>query len=177
MLITSHVSPGGGGGKVAGPILFNNALDNYVDCTCMKFPELKLSQKLIPTRWLCCHTEGHRLDKQDTKNLMKFNRRKHEVLYLTWSNSWHLSMWKEVVLPPSLWHWWCHTQSTISSSGLHSTRQAWTYWKESIKGPLRQFRNRVMCHVREVWTSCDCSAWRREDLGILSMRINTSWGY
>ena len=37
--------------------------------------------------------------------------------------------------------WWGHTWSTGSSSGLPSTREAWTYWSESSKGPLRRLRD------------------------------------
>ena len=41
----------------------------------------------------------------------------------------------------SVQHWWGQTWSAGSSSGHTSTRETWTHWKESSKGPLRLLRD------------------------------------
>lgn len=38
----------------------------------------------------------------------------------------------EVILP-SDWPWWGHSGSTMSSSGLCSTRVTWTYWNATVR--------------------------------------------
>ena len=66
---------------------------------------------------------------------------------------------------PSTQHWWGHTCSTVFSSGLPSTRQMWTYWRESREEPLRRLRDWSICPMRKGWESWDSSAWRREGSG------------
>ena len=58
-----------------------------------------------------------------------------------------------------------HTWSTASSSGLPSTREAWTYWRESNEGPQWWWRDWRTSHKRKGWERWDCSAWRIEGSG------------
>ena len=54
---------------------------------------------------------------------------------------------------PSTQHWWDHTSSTGSSSGLLSTWETCTYWKESMahKGPWRGLRDWSTSQMRIGW--------------------------
>lgn len=61
---------------------------------------------------------------------------------------------------PSPQCWWGHTWSTVATSGLPSTRESWTYWKESGKGPQRWWREWSISCIRKGWKSWH-SAWRR----------------
>jgi len=75
---------------------------------------------------------------------------------------------------PSAQHWWGHTWSTLSSSGLPSTREPWTYWRQSSEGQWRWLRDWNISPMKNDWESWDCSAWRREGSGgILAMYTNT----
>lgn len=56
--------------------------------------------------------------------------------------------------------WWGHTWNALSSSGLPSTKEPWTYWSESNKEPQIWFRNWSVSPM-----SRDCSAQRREGSG------------
>lgn len=76
------------GSKIAGPILFNifiNALDNYVGYNCMKFAEQTKVWEVAnkPDGFAAMQKDIDRLEKWDSKKLIKLNREKHEVLYLT----------------------------------------------------------------------------------------------
>ena len=42
---------------------------------------------------------------------------------------------------PSTQHWWGHTCSAVSSSGLPSISEVQSYWRESNKGPRRWRRD------------------------------------
>jgi len=73
-------------------------------------------------------------------------------------------------------HWWRHTSRAVSSSGLLSTRNMWTYWSKSIKGPQICLRDWSIFHVMWGWESWDCLDWKREGSGgILSLCTNTWW--
>jgi len=61
--------------------------------------------------------------------------------------------------------WWGHIWSIVSSSGLSSTRQIWSYWIESSEGPVRRLRDWSIFPIRHGWDSLDCSAWNREGSG------------
>ena len=61
-------------------------------------------------------------------------------------------------------HWWGHTWSTVSSLGLPSTSEIWSYWRESSKGPWRWLRDWSISPMRKGRESSDCAAWKREDL-------------
>ena len=62
-----------------------------------------------------------------------------------------------------------------SSSGLVSTRETWTYWRESNKGPPRWWRDWSTSPVRRGWESWDCSAWRRGVLRRISSVSMNTW--
>lgn len=66
---------------------------------------------------------------------------------------------------PSAQHWWGHSRSVGSSSGLPRTRETWTCWRESVKGPQRWWRVCSTSRVRKCWESRDCSAQRRRGSG------------
>jgi len=53
-------------------------------------------------------------------------------------------------------------EAAVSSPGLPSTRETWTYWRESSKGPLRPIRDWNISPMRRGGESWDCSAWKRE---------------
>ena len=59
---------------------------------------------------------------------------------------------------PSIWHWWGHTWSPASSSGLLSARETWTYWSQSCEGPQRWWRDCSTSPMRNGWESWDCLA-------------------
>ena len=67
---------------------------------------------------------------------------------------------------PSAWHWWGRSWSAGSRSGLPSTRETWTYWRESNKGPQKRWRTGTSLLSRKA-ESWGCSAWRREGSGDL----------
>ena len=62
---------------------------------------------------------------------------------------------------PFVQHWWGYTWSTVSSSGLHSSRETQTYWNKPSKGPWRQLGYWSISAIRKGWESWDCSVWRR----------------
>lgn len=52
-----------------------------------------------------------------------------------------------------------------ASSGLRSTRDVWTLWRESNDGQIRWWRDWSMSPMRKSWENWDRSAWRREGSG------------
>lgn len=58
---------------------------------------------------------------------------------------------------PSSQHWWGSRWGTASSSELFSTRQTWTYWKESNKAPLWSLKDQSISSIRKDWESWDSS--------------------
>lgn len=61
-------------------------------------------------------------------------------------------------------HWQDYIWSDVSSAGLPTGREIWTYWRESSKGPQIQLRDWRIFHMRKGWKSCDSSARRTESL-------------
>lgn len=57
--------------------------------------------------------------------------------------------------------WWSCTCSAASNSGLSSTRETWSYWKESNEGPWRWWRTLRTSPVRRGWGGWNCAAGRR----------------
>jgi len=66
---------------------------------------------------------------------------------------------------PSTYHWWDHTWSAASSSGLPSTKETQAKWRESNKGVQEWWRDWTISPVRKAWESWYCLAWRREASG------------
>lgn len=68
-----------------------------------------------------------------------------------------------------------HTWNTVSGSGLPSTRETQSYWRESSSGPLNCWRHWNISSMRKDWGSCDGLAWRRPRFGILLMCTIMTW--
>lgn len=62
------------------------------------------------------------------------------------------SKWREVILP---WY------SSVSSAGLLSTREKWSYWRGPSEELQRWLRDWSTFHMKADWESWDCLAWRR----------------
>jgi len=58
---------------------------------------------------------------------------------------------------PCIQHWWSHTWSTVSSSGLLGTSEVWAYWRESRGGPQRWWRDWSISRIRRGWESWECA--------------------
>lgn len=59
--------------------------------------------------------------------------------------------------PPQCW--WSLTWNTVSSSGLHSTQQAWSSWSQACRELSRAWNISLM---RISWGICPCWASRRD---------------
>lgn len=70
-------------------------------------------------------------------------------------------------------HWWNHTWSTTSSSGLQSTRLIWIYWSKSKDGLWKLRDERFLCTMRG-WGCWNCFVWRTE-AGEDPTPVNTGW--
>lgn len=70
-------------------------------------------------------------------------------------------------------HWWNHTWSTTSSSGLQSTRLIRIYWSKSKDGLWKLRDERFLCTMRG-WGCWNCFVWRTE-AGEDPTPVNTGW--
>ena len=52
---------------------------------------------------------------------------------------------------PCTWHWWDHSWSAASSSGLPSTRKRSTYWRKFAEGPRWWLRNWSIQPTKRGW--------------------------
>lgn len=69
---------------------------------------------------------------------------------------------------PSTHDCWVNIWSTVFIPKLISTREMWTYWKESSEVLPRWSANWSTSPVGKVWESWDCSAWGKRGLGDLT---------
>lgn len=109
-----------------------------------------------------------------TKSLENKKQQKHtskmEIALLMREN-WYFQVHEfqnvQVTLPEGwgVWssfiqHWWSHTLRPVSSvqRWLFTTRETWTYFRESRQRPWRQCRDKNTFPTKRAWESCDYSA-------------------
>lgn len=61
-------------------------------------------------------------------------------------------------------HWWDHAWNSVSSSGLLSTGEIWSYQRESIKWPQVRSKDWRISLMRKVWKTWKCLPWRKKSL-------------
>lgn len=72
---------------------------------------------------------------------------------------------------PAIQHWCIHTWSTLTSSGLLSTKETWAYWWRVQQRAMGWLRSKNTSCTRRGWESWDSLGWRRGGLGRSSQGI------
>ena len=143
------------------------------------------------------HTNGHDNTGGDQQNWNKASGyqkftgvKQHFLIQLRWSRDVPLQQRRLTVSPaasgktlpagqgrwscPAAQHWWGHTWSAGSNSGLPSASETWTYWRESNEGTQGWLRDWSISPTKKGWRSWERLAWRRAgSTGPSSMCVHT----